>query len=61
MQPSHAWFVAYAPAVKPTIALVVYVWNGGQGSAVAAPIAQRIIANYFGLPLPKDQQIVKTE
>ncbi|HQV26479.1 MAG TPA: penicillin-binding protein 2 [Thermoflexales bacterium] len=61
VQPSHAWFVAYAPAEKPTIALSVYVWNGGQGSAVAAPIAQRIIAEYFGLPLPKDQQIIKTE
>ncbi|MBX7212460.1 MAG: penicillin-binding protein 2 [Thermoflexales bacterium] len=61
VQPSHAWFVAYAPADKPKIALSVYVWNGGQGSSVAAPIAQRIIAEYFGLPLPKNQEIVKTE
>lgn len=61
VQPSHAWFVAYAPADQPKIAVAIYVWNGGQGSAVAAPIAQRVIADYFGVPLPKDQQIIKTE
>ncbi len=51
--PTHAWFVAYAPADNPQIALAVYVWNGGQGSAVAAPIAARIIAKYFNLPIPE--------
>ena len=50
-QPTHAWFVAYAPAEKPQIALAIYVWNGGQGSGVAAPVAQRIIADYFNIPL----------
>lgn len=49
--PTHAWFLAYAPADKPQIALAVYVWNGGQGSGVAAPIAQRILAKYFNIPL----------
>ncbi len=55
--PTHAWFVAYAPAQNPQIALAVYVWNGGQGSGTAAPIAQRIIAKYFDLPLPKPTPI----
>ena len=37
----HAWFIAYAPADKPTIALAVLVENGGFGAQAAAPIARR--------------------
>lgn len=59
--PTHAWFVAYAPARDPKIALAVYVWNGGQGSGVAAPIAQRIIADYFNIPLDKKAPVIVTE
>ncbi len=55
VQPTHAWFVAYAPAQNPTIALSVYVWNGGQGSGVAAPITQRIFNKYFNLGIPEDK------
>lgn len=55
IQPTHAWFVAYAPAQNPTIALSVYVWNGGQGSGVAAPITQRILNKYFNLGIPDDK------
>lgn len=41
----HAWFAAYAgPKGQPAeIALVVFVENGGHGSAAAGPIAKRII------------------
>ncbi|MDD5223391.1 MAG: penicillin-binding protein 2, partial [bacterium] len=35
----HAWFVAYAPAENPEIAVVVLVEHGGHGASVAAPIA----------------------
>ncbi|MCS7061605.1 MAG: penicillin-binding protein 2 [Anaerolineae bacterium] len=59
--PTHAWFVAYAPATDPRLALAVYVWNGGQGSGVAAPIAQRIIAGYFNIPLENPAPIQKSE
>jgi len=38
----HAWFVAFAPAENPTIALVVLVENGGHGSSAAAPIARQV-------------------
>lgn len=41
--PPHAWFIAFAPADKPTIAVVVLVEHGGEGAQVAAPIACRII------------------
>ena len=46
--PTHAWFAAYAPFEQPEIAVVVFVFNGGEGSEVAAPIAGDILASYFG-------------
>ena len=38
----HAWYMAYAPADKPRIALAVLVENGGFGAQSAAPIARRV-------------------
>ncbi len=38
----HAWYMAYAPADKPTIAIAVLVENGGFGSQSAAPIARMV-------------------
>jgi penicillin-binding protein 2 len=47
------WFVAYAPSDHPKIALAVYVEkSGGYGASVAAPVAQHIIAEYFGHKIP---------
>jgi penicillin-binding protein 2 len=46
---SHAWFTAYAPARDPEIAIVVFVYGGGEGSKVALPIAGEILRYYFGL------------
>ncbi|HWR40491.1 MAG TPA: FtsW/RodA/SpoVE family cell cycle protein [Patescibacteria group bacterium] len=39
---SHAWFIGFAPADQPQIALAVIVENGGSGGEVAAPIARQI-------------------
>ena len=41
----HAWYMAYAPADSPKIAVVVLVENGGFGSQSAAPIA-RLVLDY---------------
>ena len=38
----HAWFMAYAPADHPQIALAVLVENGGFGAQAAAPIARQV-------------------
>lgn len=46
---SHAWFVAYAPARAPEIAVIVFVYGGGEGSQVALPITGEILRYYFGL------------
>jgi penicillin-binding protein 2 len=43
----HAWFVSYAPAANPELALAVIVENGGAGGAVAVPIARRVYEEYF--------------
>lgn len=45
-----AWFVAYAPAENPEIAVVVVAENSREGSDVAAPIVRRIMDIYFGEP-----------
>jgi penicillin-binding protein 2 len=46
-QPTHAWFAAYAPVEDPEIAVVVFLYNGGEGSERAAPVAQKILQYYF--------------
>jgi penicillin-binding protein 2 len=51
--PNTTWFVAYAPATHPKLAIAVYMEKtGGYGASVAAPIAQHIIAEYFGRKIP---------
>ncbi len=47
--PTHAWYVAYAPYDDPEIAVSVFVFNGGEGSAWATPVACHVIAAYFGV------------
>jgi penicillin-binding protein 2 len=47
------WFVAYAPSDHPKIALAVYIEKSGSyGATVAGPVAQHIIADYFGKSIP---------
>ncbi len=43
----HSWFIAFAPAEAPRIAVAVLVENGGFGSTGAAPIARRIMDTYL--------------
>ncbi|NOQ93601.1 MAG: penicillin-binding protein 2 [Methylophaga sp.] len=45
----HALFIAFAPADNPEIVIAVVVENGGSGSRTAAPIARKIIDQYFGI------------
>jgi penicillin-binding protein 2 len=51
--PTHAWMVAYAPFEAPEIAVVVFVHDGGEGSAVAAPVAKTILEAYFNEIRPR--------
>ncbi|TCK27466.1 peptidoglycan D,D-transpeptidase FtsI family protein [Pseudonocardia endophytica] len=48
--PPHAWYVAFAPAEDPKVAIAVIVENGGNraleatGGSVAAPVGRAVIA-----------------
>jgi penicillin-binding protein 2 len=43
----HSWFIAFAPAEAPRIAVAVLVENGGFGSTGAAPIVRKIMDTYL--------------
>lgn len=47
--PAHAWFAGYAPYDDPEIAVVAFVYNGKEGSTVAAPIVRQVLESYFRL------------
>jgi len=47
--PSHAWYVGYAPSDDPEIAVIAFVYNGTEGSSVAAPIVREVFEAYFAL------------
>jgi membrane peptidoglycan carboxypeptidase len=38
----HAWFIAFAPAEDPQVAVAVMVEHGGYGGSTAAPIARKL-------------------
>ena len=50
----HAWFVAYAPAEKPELAVAVLCEHAGHGGSVAAPVARKVFETWFQIqsPLP---------
>jgi penicillin-binding protein 2 len=43
----HSWFICFAPAENPTIAICAMVENAGFGATRAAPIARDILDAYF--------------
>lgn len=43
----HAWFAGFAPYDDPEVAIVVLVEHGGGGGQNAAPIAMRVLEDYF--------------
>lgn len=55
--PTHAWFVAYAPYENPEIAVVTFVYDGGEGSATAVPIAKEILEAYFNEIRPQTPSV----
>jgi len=45
--PTHSWTLAYAPYDNPEIIILAFVYNGGEGASVAAPIVARVMQAYF--------------
>ncbi|MBI3755063.1 MAG: penicillin-binding protein 2, partial [Deltaproteobacteria bacterium] len=46
-QRDHAWFIGFAPAENPEIAVAVLVEHGGFGAEAAAPVAREVIKAYL--------------
>lgn len=46
----HAWFVGYAPAEDPQIAVAVVLEHGGEGGRNAAPLFRQVVEAYMELP-----------
>ncbi|HVE60136.1 MAG TPA: penicillin-binding protein 2 [Pyrinomonadaceae bacterium] len=59
----HAWFVSFAPAYKPEIAVLAMIENSGFGAANAGPAAKGVYEAYLlkkgGTTVPADNQIAK--
>jgi penicillin-binding protein 2 len=47
--PTHAWYAAYAPFENPEIAVVAFVYNGGEGAVTSGPIVRQVLEAYFEL------------
>jgi penicillin-binding protein 2 len=47
--PAHAWYMGYAPYGSPEIAVIAFIYNGDEGSVVAAPLASQVMDAYFKL------------
>ena len=45
----HSWFIGFAPAENPQIAIAVLVERGGRGGERAAPLAGSLMSTYFEL------------
>jgi len=43
----HAWFVAFAPYENPEVGVAVIIEHGGHGGAAAAPVAGKLLKEYF--------------
>jgi len=45
----HAWFICFAPAYDPRVAVAVLVENGGEGGRAAAPVAREVMERALSL------------
>ena len=48
MRRKNAWFIAYAPAERPTVAIAMVVENGESGGTTAAPRVNAVLKAIFG-------------
>jgi len=58
---NHGLFVAFAPYDKPEIAIAVVMEYAGHGGTIAGPVAEDMLAAYFGLPIPGQKTVISPE
>lgn len=44
---THGWFIGFAPAYQPKVAIAVLVESAGHGGEVSAPIAKELVQTYL--------------
>lgn len=44
---THGWFIAFAPAENPELAIAVLIEEAGHGGDIAAPIAREFVEHYL--------------
>jgi penicillin-binding protein 2 len=49
IETTHAWFTAFAPYDDPEIAVVTFIYGGGEGAIAAMPVVAEILDYYFQL------------
>ena len=49
----HAWFVAFAPADHPQIAIACIIEHAGHGGSAAAPVVKAVLQKFFELNPPQ--------
>jgi len=47
--PTHAWYAAYAPPDNPEIAVVAFIYDGGEGAITAGPVVRDVLKSYYQL------------
>jgi penicillin-binding protein 2 len=62
-QGDHAWFIAFAPADTPSVAMGILVEHGGHGGSASAPIAKAVAQVLFKEKQPetKSAQIANAD
>ena len=51
----HAWFMAFAPADDPEIAVVTFLEHAGSSSATAVPVVRDFLVDYMNIGTEGDQ------
>lgn len=52
--PAHAWYTGFAPYDNPEIAIIAFVYNGGEGSRIALPVVKETMQAYFQLKTERE-------
>jgi len=55
-RPNHGWFVGFAPADNPQVAVAAIIEFGGHGGSTAGVVAKEVLAAYFKLDQSKVPQ-----
>jgi penicillin-binding protein 2 len=54
----HAWFTCYAPFDDPEIVITTFIYDGGEGSTYALPVADRVMRAYFEIKKKRERGLI---